>query len=237
MNRIKIERLAIWMKRILMVGFVLSVLAYIGFFIVPTGFGLQVVSAPSHDKADQTSLYYVKHVTPTDIRSGDVLIYIDDEGLTRTTTVSNSAVSATIPTDAGNVRYAQTLGVPKKEIQALGKFYQKNLTDAGRRNMVIFVAVVLVLNYLLSCLMPRKVAQSETSEPVKAKVKEDKAEDETVTETVSETATSITEDAVETATPLPTAEPDRVTRFAKFKAIIAKRQITRSKRGGKHDMR
>jgi hypothetical protein len=164
--RIKIEGLAVWCDRLLLASFVASVLAYVSLFILPTVFDLQVITGPSHDKAQKTSLYYAKHITANDLKVGDVLLYVNAAGETQVTKVTAGKREATIPTQAGYVSYEQTLGVSRQAIQFLGAFYQRNLRAEGRREMLLFVGGVLVSHYLLSCLIP--VQREQSKEVLKA---------------------------------------------------------------------
>lgn len=156
MSRSKVKHLACWLRRMVQVGFVLSVLAYIGLFILPTVFGLQVVAAPRRDIPKQVSLYYLRHVQPIDIRVGDTLVYVDEVGQTQTTAVSRPVEGMRLPTVAGQLKYGQALGVPRYELAFLGEFYDWLLSANGRRGIMIYVVGVVSVLYLLSFAKDRK---------------------------------------------------------------------------------
>jgi hypothetical protein len=219
----------------------MSILAYIGFFILPTAFGAQVVSAPSSQAAQKTSLYYVKHITQEDVRAGDVLLYIDHVGNTQTTSATKSAVGDTIATQAGNVKYTQTLGVAQKEIKSLGAFYKHNLTAEGRWQMVIFVGVVFGLNYLLSYLVPQKVEKQDTSEAEQevptvdgvAPVKEEVAVS-TLTDDQTAKVEVVSPDSVAPEDASKQSKAPKEAKKAKF-SINRVKKSKHTRKGGKHD--
>lgn len=155
------ERLAILGRRILRLGFGLSIIAYIVLFILPTAFGMQVVTAPRQEDSQKKSLYYLKHIQPTDLKVGDTVIYIDEVGSTQITKVTQKLEGDTVPTKAGHIQYGNTVGIPWQQIGVLGSFHEKNLTPGGRLAMVVYVVIVLLLNYLLSYFIPREVSDEE----------------------------------------------------------------------------
>lgn len=160
------EKFAVWSKCILLTGFVLSFLAYIGLFIAPTVFDLQVVVAPQRDNYNQKSLYYLKHVSPTDIHVDDVLIYMDESSRPVRTTVTGTVKKTSIPTLQGSINYGQCLGVKQQEFEVLGDFYAFSLSETGRKMVLAYVTLVFLINYLLSYWTPRAQKTEVTSADV-----------------------------------------------------------------------
>lgn len=154
MSHTRREKVAILLRVVLLTSFILSMLAYIVLFIAPTAFQLQVVVAPQQKDDSKVSVYYLKHFSPKDAKVGDVLIYLDELGSTKSTTVTKPIDKNMISTKNGKIDYAQTVGIKQQEFKSLGSFYAYSLSASGRRFMLIYIVIVMLMNYLISYWLP-----------------------------------------------------------------------------------
>lgn len=160
MSHSKNKSLAIWVRRLLLIGFILSVLAYIVLFIVPSFFNLKVITAPQLEQSNEKSLYYIATIKQEAIKAQDILVYIDYQEEIQTTQVTQVA-HATVKTLAGEIKYRQILGQSKMSIPFLGTFYDKCTSIRGRFITIVYVFLMLFVNRMMTFLIRRQSQKEE----------------------------------------------------------------------------